>query len=152
MRLIDSDLLIDELEKRVRTPRSTMEIVRDIIPMVKRQPTVSNTDIIKEFVSRLYQHERDNWIDFQEYGITWSDIEQISKEMGVDSNETYCEQPKIDIDKAIDCLKSKAEQFHDDGKFYYESGNNQCAALSHSKAFAYEDAIEIIKLALDGEL
>lgn len=41
MRPIDSDLLIDDLEKRIRTQRSTMEIVRDIIPMVERQPTIS---------------------------------------------------------------------------------------------------------------
>lgn len=40
MRPIDSDLLIDDLEKRIRTQRSTMEIVRDIIPMVERQPTI----------------------------------------------------------------------------------------------------------------
>jgi hypothetical protein len=62
------------------------------------------------------------------------------------------EQPKIDIDKAMERLKSKSEQCHDDGKFYYESGNNQCAALSHSKAFAYEDAIEIIKSVLNDKL
>lgn len=41
-RLIDADVLIAELEKRVRTKRSTMEIVRDIIPIVRRQPPMSD--------------------------------------------------------------------------------------------------------------
>jgi hypothetical protein len=53
MRLIDADLLIDELEKRVRTPRSTMEIVRDIIPMVKEQPTAYDVDkVVEELESK----------------------------------------------------------------------------------------------------
>jgi hypothetical protein len=87
MRLIDADLLIDELEKRIRTPRSTMEIVRDIIPMVKRQPTVTNADFPKEFFSRLEELQRQNWIDSLEYGITWDDLEEIAKEMGVKLDE-----------------------------------------------------------------
>ena len=32
---------------------------------------------IDEFISRLEKHTQENWIDHQEYGITWSDIEQI---------------------------------------------------------------------------
>ena len=36
---------------------------------------------IDEFVSRLEKHTQENWIDHQEYGITWSDIEQIAKQM-----------------------------------------------------------------------
>jgi hypothetical protein len=49
MRLIDADLLVDELEKRIRTPRSTMEIVRDIIPMVDEQPVAYEVDnVLKE--------------------------------------------------------------------------------------------------------
>jgi hypothetical protein len=83
MRLIDADLLIDELEKRIRTTRSTMEIVRDIIPMVEEQPTVSNADIIKEFLQRLEKKQKENWIDSLEYGITWDDLEEVAKEMGV---------------------------------------------------------------------
>lgn len=53
MRLIDADLLIDELEKRIRTTRSTMEIVRDIIPMVEEQPTAYDVDKVLEEISGL---------------------------------------------------------------------------------------------------
>lgn len=38
--MIDENKLIEELQKRVRTPRGTMEIIRDIIPLVKKQPKV----------------------------------------------------------------------------------------------------------------
>lgn len=36
---------------------------------------------IDEFVSRLEKHEQENWIDHQEYGITFADIEHIAKQM-----------------------------------------------------------------------
>lgn len=36
---------------------------------------------IDEFVERLTKYEQENWIDHQEYGITWSDIEKIAEEM-----------------------------------------------------------------------
>lgn len=39
-RLIDADMLKESLLKRVKTPRSTMEIKRDIIPLIDDQPTV----------------------------------------------------------------------------------------------------------------
>lgn len=43
--MIDEELLIKELNFRVRTPRSTMEIIRDIIPLVEMQPKVSEQEI-----------------------------------------------------------------------------------------------------------
>jgi hypothetical protein len=43
MRLIDADELIEELKKRVKTKRSTMEILRDIIPMIENQPTAEES-------------------------------------------------------------------------------------------------------------
>jgi NACalpha-BTF3-like transcription factor len=36
---------------------------------------------IDEFVSRLEKHDQENWVDHQEYGITWSDIELIVEQM-----------------------------------------------------------------------
>lgn len=36
--MIDEKKLIEELKKRVRTKRSTMEILRDIIPLINGQP------------------------------------------------------------------------------------------------------------------
>lgn len=38
-------------------------------------------DAIDEFVSRLEKHTQENWINFQEYGITWTDIEQIAEQL-----------------------------------------------------------------------
>lgn len=48
MRLIDADLLVNELNKRVRTPRSTMEIIRDIIPSIEMQETAYDIDKVIE--------------------------------------------------------------------------------------------------------
>lgn len=38
--MIDEKKLIEELKKRVRTKRSKMEILRDIIPLINGQPKV----------------------------------------------------------------------------------------------------------------
>lgn len=56
MRLIDADLLINELEKRVRTPRSTMEIIRDIIPLIKEQPTAYDKNKVIERLKDVYDY------------------------------------------------------------------------------------------------
>jgi hypothetical protein len=54
-RLIDAEHLIKELKKRIRTPRSTMEIARDIIPLVKSQPTAYDVGkVIKQLESFEY--------------------------------------------------------------------------------------------------
>lgn len=37
--------------------------------------------VIDEFIERLEKHERDNWVDFRQYGITWADINMIAKQM-----------------------------------------------------------------------
>ena len=36
---------------------------------------------IDEFIIRLEMHTQENWIDHQEYGITWSDIEMIAEQL-----------------------------------------------------------------------
>lgn len=36
---------------------------------------------IDDFIKKLEEHEHKNWIDNLEYGITWSDIEQIAEEL-----------------------------------------------------------------------
>ena len=36
---------------------------------------------IDDFIKKLEEHEHKNWIDNLEYGITWSDIEQITEEL-----------------------------------------------------------------------
>ena len=42
---------------------------------------VIRNNTIDEFISRLEKHTQENWIDHQEYGITWADIEQIAEQM-----------------------------------------------------------------------
>lgn len=44
--LISRSELIDRLKRRIRTPRSTMEIIRDIIPLVEIQPPVEAVSVI----------------------------------------------------------------------------------------------------------
>lgn len=36
---------------------------------------------IDDFIKKLEEHEHKNWIDNLEYGITWSDIEQIAEKL-----------------------------------------------------------------------
>ena len=36
---------------------------------------------IDDFIKKLEEHEHNNWVDHLEYGITWSDIEQITEEL-----------------------------------------------------------------------
>jgi hypothetical protein len=47
-RLIDADLLVEEIEKRARAPRGTMEILRDILSVIDGQPTAYDVDAVVE--------------------------------------------------------------------------------------------------------
>lgn len=44
MRIINADKFKDTISKRIRTNRSTMEIVRDILPAIDEQATVFDAD------------------------------------------------------------------------------------------------------------
>ena len=59
MRLIDADRLEEQIKKRIRTPRSTMEIERDIIPLINEQPNTSEL----EYVIKKTEHilKTDGW-------------------------------------------------------------------------------------------
>lgn len=48
MRVIDADKLKNNITKRIRTKRSTMEIVRDILPAIDEQATVFDVDDIMD--------------------------------------------------------------------------------------------------------
>jgi hypothetical protein len=54
--LIDEIVLIEELKKRVKTKRSTMEILRDIIPLIEQQSKINEWIHVKE---RLPENEVD---------------------------------------------------------------------------------------------
>ena len=59
VRLIDANVLVEELEKRIRTPRSTMEIARDIIPLIESQPVAYDLDsVLKELQDQADQYKR----------------------------------------------------------------------------------------------
>ena len=53
VRLIDANALVEELKKRIRTPRSTMEIAKDIIPMIEAQPVAYD---LEEVIQPLRYH------------------------------------------------------------------------------------------------
>lgn len=53
VRLIDANALIEELKKRIRTPRSTMEIAKDIIPLIEAQPVAYD---LEEVIQPLQYH------------------------------------------------------------------------------------------------
>lgn len=59
MRLIDADKLKEQIAKRIRTPRSTMEIQKDILPLLNAQPDASNL----EYVIKRTEHilKTDGW-------------------------------------------------------------------------------------------
>lgn len=63
--MIDEKLLIKELNLRVRTKRSTMEIIRDIIPLVEMQPKVSEQEIRDNMRGQIIITPRKNeYVDF----------------------------------------------------------------------------------------
>ena len=50
MRLIDAELLKSRLSERIRTKRSTMEILKDIFPIIDNMPSVkSSSDELQEY-------------------------------------------------------------------------------------------------------
>ena len=46
MRLIDADRLKEQIAERIRTPRSTMEIQKDILPLLNAQPDASDLEYV----------------------------------------------------------------------------------------------------------
>lgn len=36
---------------------------------------------IKDFLDKLLEHETENWVDHQEYGITWADLELVAEQL-----------------------------------------------------------------------
>ena len=59
MRLIDADRLKEQIAERIRTPRSTMEIQKDILPLLNAQPDASDL----EYVIKRTEHilKTDGW-------------------------------------------------------------------------------------------
>lgn len=90
--MIDEQLLIKELNFRVRTPRSTMEIIRDIIPLVEMQPTVSEQEIRNKAIEELKDKICSHFADWQ-----YSEDDKWTKdiiELASESVEEIAEQMK----------------------------------------------------------
>lgn len=62
--MIDEELLVKELNFRVRTPRSTMEIIRDIIPLVEMQPKVSEQEIRNKEIEKFAEEVMKQFTEF----------------------------------------------------------------------------------------
>lgn len=50
------------------------------VPKINHEKEI-RAKAIDEFVGRLEKHTQENWIDHQEYGITWGDIEHVAEQM-----------------------------------------------------------------------
>ena len=74
MRLIDADALKDKLYERIKTQRSTMEIIRDIIPLVDAIPEATGWNLVGEKLPEIGElcvviAQRSRWI--LNYGEDW---------------------------------------------------------------------------------
>ena len=49
-------------------------------PKINHEKQIRNK-AIDDFVRTLEKHTQENWIDHMEYGITWSDIEQVAERL-----------------------------------------------------------------------
>ena len=57
MRLIDADRLVEQIKKRIRTPRSTMEIERDTIPLINEQPNTNELEYVIKKTEHIVKTE-----------------------------------------------------------------------------------------------
>ena len=48
---------------------------------LKKNNTEIRNKAIDDFVKKLEEHQQENWIDNLEYGITFSDIEQVAEQL-----------------------------------------------------------------------
>lgn len=64
--MIDEKILIEELKYRVRTPRSTMEILRDIIPLVEMQPKIDNRKIRNKVIEEFLVEASQDITDYEQ--------------------------------------------------------------------------------------
>lgn len=64
--MIDEKILINELKYRVRTPRSTMEILRDIIPLVETQPKIDNSQIRNKVIEEFFKEASKDITDYEQ--------------------------------------------------------------------------------------
>ena len=72
---------IELLEKTLKNEQRVIALAMAKVRQLAKENQEIRDAVIDEFISRLEKHEQENWIDHQEYGITWSDIERIADEM-----------------------------------------------------------------------
>ena len=109
--MIDEKLLIDELNKRVRTPRSTMEILKDIIPLVESQPKVATDTNVG-----------DKWIPFE-----CREADEEEKEVYGCKEVLCCKMPDEDEEILVSYAYGYVDQdilLCDETGYYLESGSD----------------------------
>ena len=72
---------IELLEKTLKNEQGVTALAMAKVRKLAKENQEIRNKTIDEFVERLEKHEQENWIDHQEYGITWADIERIAEEM-----------------------------------------------------------------------
>lgn len=84
-RLIDADALVNVLQRTTTFGCITNSAGKNVFEIIGDMPTTTEAEIkkktIEDFLEKLSDHETKNWIDHMEYGITWSDLELIAKQM-----------------------------------------------------------------------
>lgn len=87
-RLIDADLLMEKLNvfnDRVHGNEHFLYGIETAKELLEDMPTTTEAEIrakaIKDFLDKLLEHETENWVDHQEYGITWADLELVAEQL-----------------------------------------------------------------------
>lgn len=62
-----------------------IDAMKDVKGIIALLPTTTEAEIrakaIKDFLDKLLEHETENWVDHQEYGITWADLELVAEQL-----------------------------------------------------------------------
>ena len=87
-RLIDADLLMEKLNvfnDREHGNEHFINGIETAKELLEDMPTTTEAEIrakaIKDFLDKLLEHETENWVDHQEYGITWADLELVAEQL-----------------------------------------------------------------------
>jgi hypothetical protein len=67
--LIETDTLINDLRKLIRTPRSTIEIEAKLIPLIEKQPKAYDLERVKEQLKEEIETMREKGDECEEEGL-----------------------------------------------------------------------------------
>lgn len=77
----EDNRMINQVTAEVYKERMVGKRYRHFKGGIKYHYNRGRNDAIEEFIEKLTKHTQENWINHQEYRITWSDIERIAEKM-----------------------------------------------------------------------